>query len=154
MSDNFATRIAIVACAQRSIWHNIIAMHVFACAGTSLSSLWRVANCDTLECVWSMLSNSTRHRCTRDFDCLALCNRSSQLIAASAFQRQSLDADTFALLTCTCVADTSIVTLNTWMLPEKRFRAKDRHVLISPLHVGERVGVALFNCSNYRCPYF
>ena len=38
------------------------------------------------------------------------------LISASAFPRQSLDADTLAFLTCSCVADTSIVTLNTYCL--------------------------------------
>ena len=123
---------------------NTSCRYLVACTGTSLSSLWRIANYVTLECVWSMLKNNTCHRCPWDLNSLALCNRSSQLISASAFQRQSLDADTLALLTCTCVADTLIVTLNTWMLPEIRFRAKDRHMLVSPLHVVEGVGVALF----------
>ena len=71
--------------------------HLAACAGTSLSSLRRVANCVTCECDWSALSNNTRNRCPQDVYCLAQCNRSSQLISASAFQRQSLDADTLAL---------------------------------------------------------
>ena len=38
------------------------------------------------------------------------------LISASAFPRQSLDADTLAFLTCSCVVDTSIVILNTYCL--------------------------------------
>ena len=80
--------------------------HLAACAGTSLNSLWRGATYAILECVWSMLKKKTCHRCPRDFICLALCKRSLQLISVLAAQRQSLDADTVALSTCSCVADT------------------------------------------------
>ena len=88
-----------------------------ACTGTSLNSLWRVANCVILECVWSMLKQNTCHRCPWDLFCLALCNCCLQLISVLALQRQNLDADTLALFMCLCAADTSIGILNMLMFP-------------------------------------
>ena len=64
-----------------------------------------------------MSRKNTCHRCPRDFICLALCNRSLQLISALGLQRQSLDEDTLALFTCIYVTDTSIGILITSTFP-------------------------------------